>query len=85
MNRKDFLIKSSLAAFAITSIACVTKEEGKFVGDCDTTNDILGPFYRPNAPTRYDLTTKDMKGTIIELKGKSVWCRLCNTAQRCLS
>jgi catechol 1,2-dioxygenase len=40
------------------------------VGDCDTTNDFLGPFYRANAPTRSDLTFENLTGMVVELKGK---------------
>lgn len=69
MNRKEFLTSASLAAFSISCFGTVTKNENHFEGDCDTTNDILGPFYRPDAPTRYDLTEKGLQGSVIELKG----------------
>ena len=70
MNRKKFLINSSLAAFSVSIFGKVQPKENDFVGDCETTNDILGPFYRPEVPVRNDLTSKDLKGTVIELKGK---------------
>ena len=69
MNRKEFLIMASLSAFSISSFGRVIKNKTHFGGDCDTTNDILGPFYRPEAPTRSDLTNKDVAGTVIEIKG----------------
>ncbi len=69
MDRKKFLTTTSLAAFSISVFGKVRKEENKFVGDCDTTNDILGPFYRSDAPTRYDLTHEGLSGSVIELKG----------------
>ena len=50
-----------------------------FKGDCETTNDILGPFYRPNAPIRSDLTYATLKGTRIVLKSK-VYKSDCGTA-----
>jgi hypothetical protein len=40
------------------------------VGDCETTSDILGPFYRPNSPVRRNLVDKGEKGTLVELSGK---------------
>lgn len=71
MDRKKFIISSSLTAFALTTFGSIIKEaNGQFKGDCDTTNDILGPFYRPNAPIRPDLTYQGLKGTKIVLKGK---------------
>jgi protocatechuate 3,4-dioxygenase beta subunit len=59
-----------MTAFSISVLGKVIKERGDFVGDCDTTNDILGPFYRADAPTRYDMTFENLTGTVVELKGK---------------
>jgi catechol 1,2-dioxygenase len=71
MDRKKFIISSSLSAFALTAFGSIVKgANGEFKGDCDTTNDILGPFYRPNAPIRSDLTYNGLKGNRIILKGK---------------
>lgn len=85
MDRKKFLVTASLAAFSISACANVklkeesgTNEEpdakangeGEFVANCATTNDILGPFYRANAPVRTDLTFTDLEGSEIELKGR---------------
>lgn len=42
---------------------------GKFSSDCATTNDILGPFYRKNAPVRNDLRIKGVPGNQITIKG----------------
>ena len=70
MNRKEFLINSSLAAFSVSIFGKVQPKDNDFEGDCATTNDILGPFYRPEVPVRNDLTSKDLRGTVIELKGR---------------
>jgi protocatechuate 3,4-dioxygenase beta subunit len=71
MDRKKFIISSTLTAFAMTTLGSIVKgSNGEFKGDCDTTNDILGPFYRPNAPIRTDLTYEGLAGTRIVLKGK---------------
>lgn len=70
MNRKEFLVASSLTAFSVSIFGQVRPLGDDFEGDCETTNDILGPFYRPNVPVRNDLTSKDLKGTVVELKGK---------------
>ena len=71
MNRKQFLSTTALAAFSISCLGKVEKTENDdFKGGCETTNDILGPFYRENAPLRYDMTYENLKGNVIELKGK---------------
>lgn len=71
MDRKDFIRNTSLTAFALSSFGFIVKgDDGQFTGDCDTTNDILGPFYRADAPLRSDLTYDGLKGTRIELKGR---------------
>ena len=70
MNRKKFLLNSSLAAFSVSIFGKVQPKDNDFVGDCETTNDILGPFYRPEVSVRKDLTSKDLQGTVIELKGQ---------------
>jgi protocatechuate 3,4-dioxygenase beta subunit len=69
MNRKKFLMTTVLAAFSVSSFGNITKLNDKFVSDCETTNDILGPFYKPNAPLRQDLTFNGLEGSIITLKG----------------
>lgn len=66
MNRRNFLRNSSYYAFAVSTFGVVAcKKEGiasinapknAYTSECQTTADILGPFYRPNAPVRYDLT-----------------------------
>jgi len=70
MNRKEFLKSSALTAFSISTFGFVQASNDAFEGDCETTNDILGPFYRPDAPTRQNLIYNGLSGTTIELKGK---------------
>ncbi|MDG1332532.1 MAG: hypothetical protein P8P74_09395 [Crocinitomicaceae bacterium] len=83
MDRKKFLVTASLAAFSISACANVKVDgesskaeepegegEGKLVGQCATTNDILGPFYRENAPDRSDLTFDGLTGSIVQVKGR---------------
>ena len=50
---------------------CIRDRYGKdsFIGDCETTNDILGPFYRADAPFRTDLTYAGLEGIPINLQG----------------
>jgi protocatechuate 3,4-dioxygenase beta subunit len=71
MDRKEFILSSAMSAFALTTCGSIVKSSnGEFTGDCDTTNDILGPFYRPKAPIRSDLTYEGLSGNKIILKGR---------------
>ena len=71
MDRKKFLISSALTVFSLSTFGSITRKlSGEFTGDCETTNDILGPFYRPDAPLRSDLTFNGLKGNRIVVKGK---------------
>jgi catechol 1,2-dioxygenase len=71
MNRKKFVLSASMAAFAMTTFGSIVRgANGVFEGDCETTNDILGPFYRPDAPLRSDLTYEGLVGIKVTLKGR---------------
>lgn len=71
MNRKKFIISGGLFAISMTAFGKVISGADKtFIGSCKTTNDILGPFYRPDAPLRSDLTTPSSPGKLICVKGK---------------
>lgn len=71
MNRKNFITSTVLTAFSLSTFGRVIQNgNDSFTGDCTTTKDILGPFYRPNAPERSDLTHPTLKGSIIEIKGR---------------
>lgn len=69
MDRKKFLMTSAVAAFSVSCFGKTIELNDEIVGDCETTNDILGPFYRPNAPTTQDLTYNGLNGSTIILKG----------------
>jgi len=71
MDRRKFILTSSLTAIGLSTFGSIIKmPNGKFNGDCETTNDILGPFYRSGAPIRSNLTSKELLGIKIKLKGK---------------
>ncbi|WP_107037185.1 dioxygenase family protein [Brumimicrobium mesophilum] len=79
MDRKKFIFTSAFTVLGLSTFGSIIKlPNGKFGGDCETTNDILGPFYRPDAPLRSNLTTPGLKGTRIKLKGK-VYSSDCTT------
>lgn len=71
MKRKEFLISSALTAFSMSAFGSIIRQvNGTFKGDCETTNDILGPFYRAEAPLRGDLTFDGLAGNRISLQGQ---------------
>ncbi len=71
MDRKSFLKKSALAAFSMSVMGYVVEASPKkWMSTCETTNDILGPFYREGAPERSNMLFEGIKGNEITLKGK---------------
>lgn len=71
MDRKKFLLTTGLAAFALSGIGSVIRrEDGGFTGSCETTKDILGPFYRDGSPDRRDLTWEGLPGNRIYIGGQ---------------
>jgi len=69
MQRRTFLKDSALCAVAVSASGFIRFDGKKYVGDCETTTDILGPFYRPGSPVRNNLLMKGAPGTIMELTG----------------
>lgn len=79
MDRRNFIGGAAWMAFSMSVFGSVVKKsDGSFGGNCQTTKDILGPFYRPDAPIRKDLTYSGLKGTIVNLRGK-VFSEDCST------
>mgnify|MGYP005750362621 FL=1 len=70
MKRNDFLKTALLGAASISTFGFVTNTSDGPKGDCSTTNDILGPFYRPEAPIRKDLSFKGLEGNKVMVKGR---------------
>ncbi|WP_336515444.1 hypothetical protein [Pollutibacter soli] len=70
MKRRDFIFNSGLSVIAVSSSGFIHFDGQKFIGDCETTTDILGPFYRPDSPVRSSLVFPGAKGTPVELSGK---------------
>ena len=69
MDRKSFLKNTALCAMAVSTSGFIRFNGTNYEGDCETTSDILGPFYRPNSPVRSNLVVKNMPGELIELTG----------------
>lgn len=70
MKRRDFIKTSALTATAVSAFGFIRFDGEKYVGDCATTSDILGPFYRPDSPERSNLVSSGSKGRKVELSGK---------------
>ena len=69
MKRRDFIKTTALSAVAISASGFIRRDGNRYVGDCETTTDILGPFYRPDSPVRNNLVINDDPGMLVELSG----------------
>ncbi|GAA4312820.1 hypothetical protein GCM10023115_30850 [Pontixanthobacter gangjinensis] len=70
MKRREFAKLTGLGVVAISTTGFISFNGKDYVGDCETTSDILGPFYRPDSPVRNNLVIEGMPGAIVELSGK---------------
>lgn len=69
MQRRSFLKNSALCAVAVSASGFIKFDGAGYTGDCATTTDIIGPFYRPNAPVRNDMLIPGATGEVVELSG----------------
>ncbi len=69
MKRRAFLQNTTLCAVAVSTTGFVRFNGQSYEGDCETTTDILGPFYRPDAPLRRNLVIAGAPGQAVTLKG----------------
>lgn len=81
MKRREFTKLTGLGVIAISTSGFINFNGTNYVGDCETTSDILGPFYRPDSPVRNNLVIKGMPGEIVELSG-IVRHKDCNTPHK---
>jgi catechol 1,2-dioxygenase len=70
MKRRTFLSQTILSAVAVSASGFIRFDGQRYVGECETTSDIIGPFYRPDSPVRESLRIKGEKGDPIELIGR---------------
>ena len=70
MQRRNFITATALCAVAVSASGFIRFNGKNFEGDCETTTDILGPFYRPDAPLRTDMRIINAKGQQVILSGK---------------
>ena len=69
MQRRKFLKDSGKVAIGIGVFGSISWSNDHFAGDTPTTTDILGPFYRPNAPIRTNINPADYSGKLFHLSG----------------
>ena len=69
MKRRSFISNTALCAIAVSTSGFIRFDGNRYVGDCESTTDVLGPFYRPNSPVRTNLAAKEDPGSLIELSG----------------
>ena len=69
MDRRNFLRNTAVFAVAVSTTGFIRFEKGRYIGDCDTTSDILGPFYRPGAPMRTNFLQENETGQVVILSG----------------
>jgi catechol 1,2-dioxygenase len=70
MLRRSFLKNTALFAVSVSATGFIKFNGTSYVGDCETTTDILGPFYRPNAPLRSDMRISGDIGQKVLLSGQ---------------
>ncbi|EAZ82037.1 dioxygenase family protein [Algoriphagus machipongonensis] len=69
MKRRKFIQSSALSVISVSAFGFIQFDGKKYIGDCETTTDILGPFYRPDSPMRSNLNVAGKKGKPIHLTG----------------
>jgi protocatechuate 3,4-dioxygenase beta subunit len=75
INRRGFLKASALFAVVVSVpafVACKDDTDASDLnqGNCKTTEDILGPYYKAGAPFREDIRPDDSSGTPLIIEGK---------------
>jgi protocatechuate 3,4-dioxygenase beta subunit len=69
MQRRKFIQNTGMIAVGVGVFGNISWDKEKFVGDTATTTDILGPFYRPNAPVRTNINPPGYAGKLFHLSG----------------
>jgi catechol 1,2-dioxygenase len=69
MQRRKFIKESSMIAIAVSVFGNVNGSKKEFIFDIPTTTDILGPFYRPEAPERVNITPSGFSGQTFHVSG----------------
>ena len=54
---------------AVSTYGFIRFDGNRYIGDCETTTDVLGPFYRPGSPVRNNIAAKGETGNLVMLTG----------------
>ena len=69
MERRSFIKNASFGAIAVSASGFIRFDGKKYIGDCETTTDIIGPYYRPDSPVRNNFVIPGEPGVLVELSG----------------
>ncbi len=69
MQRSTFIKQTGLVAFGVSIFGTISWSKDGFIGDTETTTDILGPFYRPGSPIRTNINPPGYTGRLFHLAG----------------
>ena len=69
MQRRKFIKNTGMIAVGVGVFGNISWDKERFIGDTPTTTDILGPFYRPNAPIRTNINPAGYSGKLFHLSG----------------
>lgn len=72
MKRRQFVKVGGILAYTMSTSGFTNLlADGTTIGNCPTTTDLLGPFFREEAPFRTDLRSQETKTEVsINVKGK---------------
>ena len=79
ITRGDFIVKGSVFAVSVAMLGCRHPVVSGHTPDCQTSADILGPFYRADAPARSDMRMSGDLGAALIVEG-AVYSEDCVTA-----
>ena len=69
ITRGDFIRKGSVFAVSVALLGCRHPVVSGHTPECQTTDDILGPFYRVDAPIRTDMRVAGDLGAALIVEG----------------
>ncbi len=69
MQRRSFIKTAGFGVVAVSASGFIHFDGEKYTGDCETTTDIIGPFYRPDSPVRNNFMIAGDPGVPVELSG----------------
>ena len=69
ITRAEFFKRGSTFALSISALGYYHPSPEEYTSDCLTTEDILGPFYRPGAPLRTNMRMSEDTGAPLVVAG----------------